>query len=745
MKLQIKTVAAAVALACAAGSANAVLERTGPLNHWGFPTWYQDTTGIALEYCNPLNQAELDGGHCLLLPGDVTLPEPDVGPGYFDEHFWWAGEALMTTANGGRALLVLAAEAAFGADPTPGGQIAFTRIRVRLDNVPVTGEYRFIHPYGEEVGFAQAGERIFITDDVGIACPPGDFECATQGRLGPFLLASNEPGGAELPPVAGGAPGKLYIADPGRSGPVTGSPTGNNLFRIEGPAGSNLDGQGNDFIQTTDFSLMGRLFSGVMPGKISELRANYADQTVAGKKVDVFLKAEPTGQSRVPGSPRPPAVLPVTSFFDQPCDPVFAADGTTVASYRPPTGSVEKLMKANGEHRWGQVRGTLPNSVCVKDNTGIDLAGNTVPTFTNVLVRDEVKIGAAYYDPNAKTLSVEATSSDEVNPPTLTLEGFGPLTAGVVTVPDVSAPPASVLVSSSKHGSASLRVNTNYDESTGGGGAPLAENDLVSTAEDVAVDIDVLSNDTVATGTTVVSVVSQPGFGTATVNAANQVHYTPNANANGSDVFSYMVAVDGVASNVATVSVTVNATNDVPVANNDGPITGAIGVPLTLFPLANDSDVDGDVLTLANVSAVTPAGATLDQNANGSLTFNASAAGTYTFTYEASDGQLSAPATVTVSVAAPETIALTSAEFRSGKNRWRAGGTSSIEGDHEVKILLTGAGCTQEGRLIGTTTSVAGVYALDTTGSAPGAGCTQVRAESVLGGISQPFGIRIRN
>lgn len=189
----------------------------------GFPRWYQDTTGLSLELCLPLNQAELTAGSCLLTPGTAPVT-PEVFPAqFFDEHFWWAGGASLTPATGGRALLVLALEAAFGTGvAAPGAQIAFTRIRVRLDTVPLTGDYKFIHPYGEEILAGVAGQRIFFPDDVGIGAP-GDFTGAMNGRLGPYLLPSLAAGGAELPPVAGPVAGKLYIADPAVLTPVTGS------------------------------------------------------------------------------------------------------------------------------------------------------------------------------------------------------------------------------------------------------------------------------------------------------------------------------------------------------------------------------------------------------------------------------------------------------------------------------------------------------------------------------------------
>ena len=60
-----------------------------------------------------------------------------------------------------------------------------------------------------------------------------------------------------------------------------------------------------------------------------------------------------------------------------------------------------------------------------------------------------------------------------------------------------------------------------------------------------------------------------PANGTLTLNADGSFTYTPNANFNGTDSFTYQ-ANDGTAdSNVATVTITVNAVNDAPVASDD--------------------------------------------------------------------------------------------------------------------------------------------------------------------------------
>src|SRR4051812_49041785 len=71
MKMKLKAVSAAALVALSAASAHAALERVGPIDTspsiGGFPAWYQDKTGITLEYCSLTNQAEWDGGWCVLI------------------------------------------------------------------------------------------------------------------------------------------------------------------------------------------------------------------------------------------------------------------------------------------------------------------------------------------------------------------------------------------------------------------------------------------------------------------------------------------------------------------------------------------------------------------------------------------------------------------------------------------------------------------------------------------------------
>jgi hypothetical protein len=692
-------VMSAVLIAGMVSAAHAVLQRVGPVSNLppigGYPAWYQDTTGLTLEFCDPKNAAEVAGGWCLLLPDNVPAP-PEVFPNeFFDEHFWYSAGAVFPASPVG-LLWEAAVEAAFATAVQPGDQITFSRIRMRLDPVPVTGTYTFIHPYGEEIIEATQGGRIFITDDVGINCPPGGpFNCALESRLGPFLLPSATPGGPEQPAVAG--PSGLYIADPAREGPVTGSPLGptRNFVRIEGPAGSNLDGAGNNFIQTTNFTLVGRIFTGAIPSALFIDRASYAAGG-AGNKVDVFATAFPAMQGRLPAGLAPTVVTPQIQFYDAACGvnpagDLIAPPGTPHPMSSP--GLMNPPQAAPDSIYWGQSQpAAIPLAVCVEHQNSVNAGGQIVPVFFEANVTDQVFITEASYNPaGGGSLSVLATSSDEVTPPTLTVGGLGDLVNGQFLLSPLVAPPAKVRVLSSFGGSNEFQVTTGTG-TPGGPTIPVAGNDTATIQEDAPVTpISVLANDTlngvpIAGG--VVTIVSPPGLGTAAVNGT-AINYTPNPNANGTDGFTYTVTVvGGATSNIAAVTITITPVNDTPVAANDS-FTVIAGVQTQLNVLANDTDADGqaDLVAVANVTQPTPAGATVTV-VNGLPLFTG-AAGSYTFTYQAQDaaGTTSTnTATVTVTVAGAETVTIQLAEFRTTNREWRVSGVVTPTANGTVTI-----------------------------------------------------------
>jgi len=108
----------------------------------------------------------------------------------------------------------------------------------------------------------------------------------------------------------------------------------------------------------------------------------------------------------------------------------------------------------------------------------------------------------------------------------------------------------------------------------GGNIAPLAGDDSFTFDEDTPTVLNVLANDSDADLDNLSAViVDKPVNGTLDVSEDGILTYTPKANFNGSDSFTYQ-AFDGTeASNLATVSLLINPVNDDPVAVDD-PFTG---------------------------------------------------------------------------------------------------------------------------------------------------------------------------
>src|SRR5207249_998314 len=99
--------------------------------------------------------------------------------------------------------------------------------------------------------------------------------------------------------------------------------------------------------------------------------------------------------------------------------------------------------------------------------------------------------------------------------------------------------------------------------------APVANNDAVTTAEDTAVTIAVLGNDTDIDGDTLtVTGVSAPQHGSATSHPDGTITYTPAANYNGADTFTYTISDGHGGTAAATVSLTITAVDDAPVASD---------------------------------------------------------------------------------------------------------------------------------------------------------------------------------
>ncbi len=189
-----------------------------------------------------------------------------------------------------------------------------------------------------------------------------------------------------------------------------------------------------------------------------------------------------------------------------------------------------------------------------------------------------------------------------------------------------------------------------------------AGDDILSSEEDISIldTADILANDFDADGDplTVTSVSGASAFGaTVTLNGDGTVTYDPTGSAalqalGVVDSITYTISDGNGGFDTATVSGAVIGENDGPVANDDGPASTTEDTPVNIAVLANDTDIDGDALTVNQAAA---ANGTVVIEVDGSLTYtpDANFSGNDTVTYEISDGNGGTDtASVTVDVVA---------------------------------------------------------------------------------------------
>src|SRR5207249_611980 len=176
--------------------------------------------------------------------------------------------------------------------------------------------------------------------------------------------------------------------------------------------------------------------------------------------------------------------------------------------------------------------------------------------------------------------------------------------------------------------------------SSTGNTAPVAANDSFATNEDSAeagTARGELANDTdIDSPVLTAVVVTGPSHGALTLNANGSFTYTPAANFNGADSFTYK-ANDGQAdSNVATVALTISPVNDAPVAVNDSFATNEDTALTITAPgvLGNDTDVDSPALTAVDGKGPRHDSLTLKATYSVTYTQKANFNGPDSFTYK---------------------------------------------------------------------------------------------------------------
>ncbi len=445
------TVAAGATVLFAPLSSLAVLQRQGPVDPAnGFPAWYQDRNGIALELCT-INDPDVtvdallvNAGQCAIFnvaPPNGIQTGPEVFPDNFvNEHFYTLVTGNMPTAgttianNPPRVVINMGLEGAFSTPtPTAGAQLTFSRWRVQHFGLACTGDYTYYTPTNTPQTIpGVAGGRVFQTYDVGVTNPAD----VMTGHTGPFLMASDASGGAPAAPFIG-PDNKKYLADATLFTSITGSVIPNallgstnplvpvevrnmpmtNYVAVAGPGVVSGVCANQEFTWTNQFSMIGRFFEGVIASRKSVDRATYRAVDVDGNGTpETFQIGTWATATQEAGAPVPQ--MSNRLWYTDPLNPASStaelgmAGAATSTTATPPPG----VIATPTYHFFGgstsptQVSGlvTLPGPVYTNDQVRM-LTDNPI-TSQDVALVDEVRITQAAWNATAKTLTVSAES-----------------------------------------------------------------------------------------------------------------------------------------------------------------------------------------------------------------------------------------------------------------------------------------------------------------------------------------------
>ena len=387
---------------------------------------------------------------------------------------------------------------------------------------------------------------------------------------------------------------------------------------------------------------------------------------------------------------------------------VDAAGNITFAPTANHVGAVSfayTVSDGTGAQSSATVSGTITNAngtpVAADDTTALNGNEDTTSAVLNTMLLSNDK------DADGDTLTITNIGGTTLTPGTAQTINVTNGTVNVDSAGNITFTPAAnyagtvsfaYTVSDGKGGTNSAAVSgtiTNVNDT------PVAQDDTTALngnedTTSAVLNTTLLSNDTDADGDTLTitnigGAPLTPGTaqkipvtnGTVNVDSAGNIRFTPTANHVGAVSFAYTVSDGTGAQSSATVSGTITNVNDTPVAADDttalnGNQNTASAVLNTTL-LSNDTDADGDTLTITNIggTTLTPGTAqtiavtngTVNVDSAGNITFKPTAnyAGAVSFAYTVSDGtgaQSSATVSGTITnasgipVAADDTTAL---------------------------------------------------------------------------------------
>jgi DNA/RNA endonuclease G (NUC1) len=221
---------------------------------------------------------------------------------------------------------------------------------------------------------------------------------------------------------------------------------------------------------------------------------------------------------------------------------------------------------------------------------------------------------------------------------------------------------------------------------------PVAVNDSATTNEDTPVTMNVVANDTDVDGDTrTLQSVGTASHGSVSI-VSGQAQYSPAADFNGSDSFTYVVSDGHGGTATGTVNVTVNPVNDAPVLTGV-PATASVvySTNLSFTAQATDIDLPAQALTFSLFGA--PSGATINPT-SGAFSWTPTAAQasndgtTYNFNVAVSDGVATTFSPISVQVQLKPLTSLGPAQVWLGV---KTGGDAGTKFDLLVEVLRNGA------------------------------------------------------
>ena len=332
---------------------------------------------------------------------------------------------------------------------------------------------------------------------------------------------------------------------------------------------------------------------------------------------------------------------PRTLGFNPAFNPIFEAD-FAVEGVRPADGNADRVASFDA----GAFE--FPNAPPLAH------AGINQTVFGGQLVTLN---GSQSNDPEGATLAYQWTVISQPEESSIILSGattasptFTPLIVGQYVI--------QLVVNDGQLYSAASTVSVSVI-----GGTPIANNVTVSTDEDTPVNISLSASDIDSSSLTF-TVVSGPSHGFISANSGTMscvlkgictanVSYTPGANYNGLDSFSFTVSDGQATSNIATAFITVNSVNDGPTVSG---ITASTNEDTPVIITLRARDIDSTTVTFTVVSGpnhgslgpLSLPACTSVPNGDGTLGSSCTATVTYTpavnyygddgFVYKANDG-----------------------------------------------------------------------------------------------------------